>query len=189
MPENPGAWANRRLSILLLREAPPAPARLDLLELIVPESPPSVKFTTARPDYWGQCRPISLSYVESVTDQRNTRIPQFFLTPGGHRLYLPGRVERKVFARLAGNLGLSLVRSATHSGFRRSQSIAYRPACEGCNACSLGAGGGRDCPGRNLKRTPETQRATHPQEVAAEATREQFALLRTYLIPAIPAAA
>ena len=70
-----------------------------------------------------------------VTDQRNTRVPQFFLTPGGPCPYLPGRMERKVFARLTGPLAQPLSEALTHSGFRRSQSIAYRPACEGCNAC------------------------------------------------------
>ena len=70
-----------------------------------------------------------------VTDQRNTRVPQFFLTPGGPCPYLPGKVERKVFARLTGPLAQPLSEALTHSGFRRSQSIAYRPACEGCNAC------------------------------------------------------
>ena len=70
-----------------------------------------------------------------MTDLRNTRVPQFFLTPGGPCPYLPGKVERKVFARLTGPLAQPLSEALTHSGFRRSQSIAYRPACEGCNAC------------------------------------------------------
>jgi len=48
---------------------------------------------------------------------------------------LPARRKRKVFARLGGNLGPAPVEALTHSGFRRSQSIAYRPACEGCSAC------------------------------------------------------
>jgi arginine-tRNA-protein transferase len=117
-----------------------------------------------------------------VTDQRNTRIPQFFLTPGGPCPYLPGRVERKVFARLAGNLAQPLSEALTHSGFRRSQSIAYRPACEGCNACvSVRVVAGEFAPGRNLKRNLKRNSDLTRKEVAAEATREQFALLRTYL--------
>lgn len=117
-----------------------------------------------------------------MTDQRSTRIPQFFLTPGGPCPYLPGRVERKVFARLAGNLAQPLSEALTHSGFRRSQSIAYRPACEGCNACvsvrvvAEGFTASRNLR-RNLKRNDDLVR----REVRAEATREQFALLRTYL--------
>jgi arginine-tRNA-protein transferase len=117
-----------------------------------------------------------------VTDQRNTRIPQFFLTPGGPCPYLPGRVERKVFARLAGNLAQPLSEALTHSGFRRSQSIAYRPACEGCNACvSVRVVADAFVPGRNLKRILKRNADLTRKEVAAEATREQFALLRTYL--------
>src|SRR5215469_16048440 len=70
-----------------------------------------------------------------LTDQRTSRLPQFFLTPGGPCPYLPGKTERKVFARLSGSLAQPLNEALTHSGFRRSQLIAYRPACEGCAAC------------------------------------------------------
>jgi len=117
-----------------------------------------------------------------MTEQRNTRVPQFFLTPGGPCPYLPGRTERKVFARLTGSLAQPLNEALTHSGFRRSQSIAYRPACEGCSACvsvriiaeEFEFSRGQK---RILKRNDDLVRS----EVPAEATREQFALLRTYL--------
>jgi leucyl-tRNA---protein transferase len=117
-----------------------------------------------------------------VTDQRSTRIPQFFLTPGGPCPYLPGRTERKVFARLGGNLAQPLSEALTHSGFRRSQSIAYRPACEGCAACvSVRIRAGEFCASRNQKRIQRKGQDLARAEVASEATREQFALLRTYL--------
>jgi arginine-tRNA-protein transferase len=117
-----------------------------------------------------------------LTEQRTTRVPQFFLTPGGPCPYLPGRTERKVFARLTGMLAQPLNEALTHSGFRRSQSIAYRPACENCAACvsvrivadSFELSRGQR---RIMKRNADLARG----EVAAEATREQFALLRTYL--------
>src|SRR6201992_1363891 len=117
-----------------------------------------------------------------MTEQRTTRIPQFFLTPGGPCPYLPGRTERKVFARLGGGLAQPLSEALTHSGFRRSQSIAYRPACERCNArvsvrivaSAFEASRGQK---RILRRSDDLIRV----EVQAEATREQFALLRTYL--------
>ena len=117
-----------------------------------------------------------------MTEQRSTRLPQFFLTPGGPCPYLPDRVERKVFARLSGSLARPLNEALTHSGFRRSQMIAYRPACDGCNACVSvrivvdGFQLSRSHK-RILKRNDDLLR----QEVAAQATREQFALLRTYL--------
>jgi len=117
-----------------------------------------------------------------VTDQRNTRVPQFFLTPGGPCPYLPGRIERKVFARLTGPLAQPLSEALTHSGFRRSQSIAYRPACEGCNACvSVRIVAGAFVASRNQRRLLKRNADLVRRQVPAEATREQFALLRTYL--------
>jgi len=117
-----------------------------------------------------------------VTDQRSTRVPQFFLTPGGPCPYLPGKTERKVFARLGGNLAQPLSEALTHSGFRRSQSIAYRPACEGCSACvSVRIRCAQFAPSRSQKRIQRRCHDLTRAEVAAEATREQFALLRTYL--------
>ena len=117
-----------------------------------------------------------------MTDQHNARVPQFFLTPGGPCPYLPGRVERKVFARLSGTLAQPLSEALTHSGFRRSQSIAYRPACEGCSACvSVRILVDEFEPSRTFKRIEKRNADLVRSEVVAEATREQFALLRTYL--------
>jgi arginine-tRNA-protein transferase len=117
-----------------------------------------------------------------LTDQRAARLPQFFLTPGGPCPYLPGRVERKVFARLSGSLAQPLNEALTHSGFRRSQMIAYRPACEGCSACVSVRIVVKDfAPSRGQRRTMRRNSDLVRTEVPAEATREQFALLRTYL--------
>jgi arginine-tRNA-protein transferase len=117
-----------------------------------------------------------------VTNQRDTRVPQFFLTPGGPCPYLPGRTERKVFARLNGALAQPLNEALTHSGFRRSQSIAYRPACEGCSACvSVRIIAEEMDYSRGQKRIVRRNTDLVRSEVPAEATREQFALLRTYL--------
>jgi arginine-tRNA-protein transferase len=117
-----------------------------------------------------------------LTDQRAARLPQFFLTPGGPCPYLPGRVERKVFARLSGTLAQPLNEALTHSGFRRSQMIAYRPACDGCSACvSVRVMVSDFAPSRGQKRTLKRSADLVRTEVPAEATREQFALLRTYL--------
>ena len=117
-----------------------------------------------------------------MTEQHNARVPQFFLTPGGPCPYLPGRVERKVFARLSGSYAQPLSEALTHSGFRRSQSIAYRPACEGCNACvSVRILVNEFEPSRNFKRIHRRNTDLVRSEVVAEATREQFSLLRTYL--------
>ncbi|MFL5237159.1 MAG: arginyltransferase [Rhizomicrobium sp.] len=117
-----------------------------------------------------------------MTDQRTARLPQFFLTPGGPCPYLPGRVERKVFARLTGSLAQQLNEALTHSGFRRSQMIAYRPACDGCSACvSVRIVVNEFAPSRSHRRILSRNRSVVRREVRPEATREQFALLRTYL--------
>jgi arginine-tRNA-protein transferase len=117
-----------------------------------------------------------------VTDQRIGRLPQFFLTPGGPCPYLPGRIERKVFARLTGGLAQPLNEALTNSGFRRSQMIAYRPACDGCSACvSVRIVVDDFAPSRSQKRIRKRNSDLVRSEVPAEATREQFALLRTYL--------
>ena len=117
-----------------------------------------------------------------MTEQHNARVPQFFLTPGGPCPYLPGRTERKVFARLSGTFAQPLSEALTHSGFRRSQSIAYRPACEGCSACvSVRILVDEFEPNRSFVRALKRNTDLVRSEVVAEATREQFALLRTYL--------
>jgi arginine-tRNA-protein transferase len=75
-----------------------------------------------------------------------------------------------------------LSEALTHSGFRRSQSIAYRPACEGCNACvSVRILADRFAPDRSQRRTMKRNDDLMRAEVPAEATREQIALLRAYL--------
>ncbi|MGQ3674730.1 arginyltransferase [Xanthobacter sp. TB0139] len=61
--------------------------------------------------------------------------PQFYLTAPAPCPYLSGREERKVFTHLVGERAAMLNDVLSQGGFRRSQSIAYRPACEGCRAC------------------------------------------------------
>ncbi|CAA2099748.1 MULTISPECIES: arginyltransferase [Methylobacterium] len=61
--------------------------------------------------------------------------PQFYLTAPSPCPYLPGQEERKVFTHLVGRRARDLNEILTQGGFRRSQTIAYRPACETCRAC------------------------------------------------------
>ena len=61
--------------------------------------------------------------------------PQFYLTAPSPCPYLPGLQERKVFTHLVGRRATALNDMLTQTGFRRSQTIAYRPACEHCRAC------------------------------------------------------
>ena len=118
----------------------------------------------------------------TLTEHYLSRLPQFFLTPGGACPYLPGKVERKVFARLMGPHAAPLNDALTHSGFRRSQMIAYRPACDGCTACvSVRVVADEFSPNRTMRRVDKLNYDLIRTIVPPEATREQFALLQTYL--------
>jgi len=69
-----------------------------------------------------------------TVERRN--FPQFFITAPSPCPYLAGQKERKVFTHLVGSDAKGLSTQLIHSGFRRSQNIAYRPACDACNACT-----------------------------------------------------
>lgn len=49
--------------------------------------------------------------------------------------YLPGRMERKIITELTGAQAGEMFELLSRAGFRRSHSIAYRPACAACQAC------------------------------------------------------
>jgi arginine-tRNA-protein transferase len=63
------------------------------------------------------------------------RFPKFFVTNPSPCPYLPGKVERKVFTELGGRHASELNEALGRIGFRRSQSVAYRPSCIDCSAC------------------------------------------------------
>lgn len=117
-----------------------------------------------------------------MTQHFNQKQLRFFLTPPAPCPYLPGRRERKVFTSLESPNALALHDALTQAGFRRSQNIAYRPACEGCDACvSARVRVGEFAFNRRwrkvLTRNTDLAASLHP----AEATEEQFWLLRRYL--------
>ena len=107
---------------------------------------------------------------------------KFYLTSPQPCPYLPGKMERKVFANLAVEGAVGLNDSLTRSGFRRSQTIAYRPACKTCGACrsvriDVSAFQMSRRWRRVLARNADLEREANP----ARATREQFRLLKRYL--------
>jgi arginine-tRNA-protein transferase len=117
-----------------------------------------------------------------VTHSFATRQIPFFLTAPSPCPYLSGRWERKVFTRLEPAEGPALNDALTHAGFRRSQSVLYRPACESCDACRSVRIDVANFQlnkrwNRILKRNGDLRR----EERDAEATAEQYALFRTYL--------
>ncbi len=117
-----------------------------------------------------------------MTQHFPTRQLRFFLTAPSPCPYLPGREERKVFAHLPLLDGAIVNDSLTQGGFRRSQNIAYRPACESCAACvSARLPVGDYVFSRSERRALARNRDFERHVVEAEATIEQFDLLRRYL--------
>jgi arginyl-tRNA--protein-N-Asp/Glu arginylyltransferase len=117
-----------------------------------------------------------------VTQHFATRKLRFFLTAPSPCPYLAGREERKVFAHLPLSDGPAVNDVLTEVGFRRSQNIAYRPACEACDACVSARIPVADYAfSRSEERTLERSADLSRDLVEAEATQEQFALLRRYL--------
>lgn len=107
---------------------------------------------------------------------------KFYLTSPQPCPYLPGRTERKVFANLAVDGAVGLNDSLTRSGFRRSQTIAYRPACKTCGACrSVRIDVAAFQMSRRWRRVLARNADLEREANLARATREQFRLLKRYL--------
>ena len=113
---------------------------------------------------------------------QSNRFPRFYVTPAGPCPYLPGRVERKVFTELKGADAQSLNDALTLIGFRRSQNVAYRPACEDCQSCvSVRVRAREFTPTRSMRRVEAKNSDIEMRLVPAWATDEQFSLLKRYL--------
>ena len=70
-----------------------------------------------------------------MTERSDQNTPNFFLTAPQPCPYLSDHYERKVFTYLTGAFAQQVNTVLTQGGFRRSQNIAYRPVCDGCQAC------------------------------------------------------
>ena len=113
-------------------------------------------------------------------ERRN--FPQFFITAPAPCPYLPGRFERKVFTHLVGNDARSLNTQLSRGGFRRSQNIAYRPACEGCGACvSVRVPVNYFNWSKSFKRVLDRNNDLTGTAVRAKATSEHYAVFRDYI--------
>jgi leucyl-tRNA---protein transferase len=114
--------------------------------------------------------------------QHSRNTPQFYLTAPSPCPYLPGREERKVFTHLVGERAAELNDLLTHGGFRRSQSIAYRPACEHCRACISVRVVAEDFrPTRNMRRILDRNRDLVGEMRISVPTSEQYSVFRSYL--------
>ncbi len=116
------------------------------------------------------------------------RFPRFFVTSPTPCPYLPGRQERKVFTELSGPHAGELNDALGRIGFRRSQSVAYRPSCAGCTACVSVRVVAREFEPNATQR--KVLKRNGDLEISAcrpWATDEQFQLLRRYLAARHPA--
>ena len=114
--------------------------------------------------------------------QHSRDTPQFYLTAPSPCPYLAGKEERKVFTHLVGERAAELNNILTHGGFRRSQSIAYRPACEGCRSCvSVRVLSNDFRPTRNMRRIIKRNADIAGEMRIAVPTSEQYSIFRAYL--------
>ena len=114
--------------------------------------------------------------------QHSRDTPQFYLTAPSPCPYLPGQEERKVFTHLVGERAAELNNLLTQGGFRRSQSIAYRPACERCRACvSVRVVADEFRATRNMRRVLDRNADVTGDMRVAVPTTEQYSVFRAYL--------
>lgn len=107
---------------------------------------------------------------------------QLFLTAAMPCPYLPGHQERKLFTHLTGKRAGVLHSLLTDNGFRRSQNLIYRPACEGCNSCqSVRIVAGAFEPGARFRRVLKTNHDVIGEVRPPRATPEQYSLFKRYL--------
>lgn len=110
------------------------------------------------------------------------RFPRFFVTSPAPCPYLPGRSERKVFTELKGDNADQLNEALGRIGFRRSQTVAYRPSCIGCQACvSVRVVADEFKPSATQRKNLRRNGDLIATECRPWATDEQFELLLKYL--------
>lgn len=110
------------------------------------------------------------------------RFPRFYVTSPAPCPYLPGRQERKVFTELAGVNADAMNDALSRIGFRRSQTVAYRPSCADCAACiSVRVVVDEFRPSSTQRRNLRRNADLVVSECKPWATSEQFELLQRYL--------
>lgn len=123
-------------------------------------------------------RPVALS-----AKNRSLRLAErsFYTTPLTPCPYLPGRLEQRLVTFLDADGG-SLMDTLNQIGFRRSQSMAYRPICPGCSACvPVRIPVSAFEPSRGFRKVLARNATIAWEERPKRITREQFDLFRHYL--------
>ncbi|MDX1922358.1 MAG: arginyltransferase [Alphaproteobacteria bacterium] len=107
----------------------------------------------------------------------------FYLTRPSPCPYLDGQVEQKIFTRLSGNESSDylLTSQLTPFGFRRSQTIIYRPACPTCMACvPVRIKANEFALTRNLKRIHSKNRDLTTHVISTREAEPLYGLFSTY---------
>lgn len=116
-----------------------------------------------------------------MTEQKPEQA-QFYLTAPMPCPYLEGQMERKLFTHLSGRRAAAMHSLLAQHGFRRSQNIIYRPACEACTACeSARILVDEFEPSRSQRRLEKRNADVIATEGAPEATVAQYDLFKRYL--------
>ena len=117
-----------------------------------------------------------------MTHHAGKTAPRFYLTAEAPCPYLPGKRERKVFTHLLDPDAGTINSMLTTAGFRRSQTIAYKPACDGCSACmSVRIPVDRFRETRAFRRIARRNADLQRRFVEPLATSDQYTLLHRYL--------
>lgn len=113
---------------------------------------------------------------------QTTAQPKFLISTSAPCPYLDGRSERKVFTLLPMDDDGALHDALAQSGFRRSQSYAYKPACGGCNACiSVRIRAADFRWSKRFRRIAARNADITADVLPAQASEERFDLFRRYL--------
>jgi leucyl-tRNA---protein transferase len=116
-----------------------------------------------------------------MTDQTPENA-QLFLTAASPCPYLPERQERKLFTHLSGKRASNLHHILSDNGFRRSQNLIYRPACDGCAACqSVRIVADRFTLSQRFRRVLKVNEDLMVDVRPPRATAEQYGLFHRYL--------
>ncbi len=95
--------------------------------------------------------------------------------------YIPGRIESKAVTELNSFDAAQLHDSLSRAGFRRSHSIAYRPACPNCTACVPARVRVREFKiTKSMRRTLRRNNDLTAHVTQAFATEEQYTLFKAY---------
>ncbi|MGQ9369952.1 arginyltransferase [Azospirillum sp. A39] len=117
----------------------------------------------------------------SIIPPHTRPLQQFFRSGPMPCPYLPGRVERKLFTRLAGPFSAEVNSTLSRAGFRRSHDIVYRPVCPTCSACvPVRIPVAAFTLPRSLRRVLRINGDLTVGEVPAVATAEQYRLFASY---------